>query len=274
MIIDCFPFFNEVDLLEIRLQEHNTIVDKFIIVEADKTHAGNSKPFNYEINKEKFKKFEDKIIYLKLFYDQYNLPATNLNLGFGSEEICKKDAFQKDFARLFLLQNNILKDNDVIIFSDLDEIIDSSKINDIIKNVNEHEIVKCMQKTCVFKFNLVLQDYDVTGFDGAKIGLWKYMKNINWMDLRLNRGKEQYKMKCGWHFTYLSKDSNNVLYKLKNYSHCNEFKNIKNSNDAISAVLKNVRINDIKSHIVKIDETFPKYLRENVSQFEKFIIKE
>ena len=40
MIYDCFSFFNELDLLEIRLNVLKDVVDKFMLVEATKTHMG------------------------------------------------------------------------------------------------------------------------------------------------------------------------------------------------------------------------------------------
>lgn len=57
MVYDCFPFFNELDVLEIRLNVLDEVVDKFVIVEMSKTHTGRDKPFYFEQNKERFKKF-------------------------------------------------------------------------------------------------------------------------------------------------------------------------------------------------------------------------
>ena len=64
MIYDCFTYFNEDLLLELRLNCLDEIVDKFIIIEANQTFSGNPKEQNFDINK--FKKFEDKIIYVFL----------------------------------------------------------------------------------------------------------------------------------------------------------------------------------------------------------------
>lgn len=64
MVYDCFSFFNELDLLEIRLNTLDSIVDKFILVESTLTHTGNQKPLFYAENKSRFKKFNDKIIHI------------------------------------------------------------------------------------------------------------------------------------------------------------------------------------------------------------------
>ena len=63
-IYDVCMFFNENDLLEIRLNEHDDFVEKFIIIESLQTHSGNSKRQNFDFNR--FKKFEDKIEYVLL----------------------------------------------------------------------------------------------------------------------------------------------------------------------------------------------------------------
>ena len=48
MIIDTFLFFQEIDLLEIRLEYLYPIVDKFIIIEARQTFKGNAKDYIFE----------------------------------------------------------------------------------------------------------------------------------------------------------------------------------------------------------------------------------
>lgn len=66
MIYDCFSFFNEIELLEIRLNILENTVDRFVIVEANHTHSGQPKEFIFENNKDKFEKFLHKIIYIKV----------------------------------------------------------------------------------------------------------------------------------------------------------------------------------------------------------------
>ena len=66
MIYDCFTFFNELDLLEIRLNILNDYVDKFVLVEATRTQNNKEKKLYYEENKERFAKFKDKVIHGEL----------------------------------------------------------------------------------------------------------------------------------------------------------------------------------------------------------------
>jgi len=62
MIYDCFTFFNELELLELRLHELAGVVDKFVLVEATKTHTNKPKPLHYQENRSRFAEFHDKII--------------------------------------------------------------------------------------------------------------------------------------------------------------------------------------------------------------------
>ena len=85
-IYDCFNFFNELDILELRLNILYDYVDYFVIVESSVTHSGQPKPFYLEENKERFAKFWDKIIIFKVVdtpEDFVNLP----NTGFFDSEL-------------------------------------------------------------------------------------------------------------------------------------------------------------------------------------------
>ena len=65
-IIDCFLFFNELDLLKLRLIETYDIVDYFILVESSVTFSGIKKDFIFEQNKDMFKLYLDKIIHIQV----------------------------------------------------------------------------------------------------------------------------------------------------------------------------------------------------------------
>ena len=66
MVVDCFTFFNEIDLLEFRLEFLDKYVDKFVIAEANITYSGKDKPYNFELDQKRFKKWKDKIHYIKV----------------------------------------------------------------------------------------------------------------------------------------------------------------------------------------------------------------
>ena len=64
MVYDCFQFFNELDILKIRLNVLSPVVDRFVISEATETFSVLKKPLYYEENKEMFAEFADKIIHV------------------------------------------------------------------------------------------------------------------------------------------------------------------------------------------------------------------
>lgn len=119
-IYDCFTFFNELELLELRLESYYDIVDRFVIVESDKTHANNPKPFNFAEHINDFEKYLPKIHYVM---DRSVVPYS----GVG------------DWSLENNQRNNIaqgLEDaapDDLIMISDLDEFPDPM----IIKTIRE-----------------------------------------------------------------------------------------------------------------------------------------
>lgn len=107
MVYDCFCFYNELDLLEIRLNILNGCVDKFVLVEATRTQRNNPKPLYFAENKERYKKFEDKIIHLVL--DEYPEHIEQWTI----------ENLQRNYIMKGLEQ---CSDDDIILISDLDEI--------------------------------------------------------------------------------------------------------------------------------------------------------
>ena len=159
-VYDCFTFFNEFELLEIRLNLLNEVVDKFVLVEATKTYQGKEKPLFYNENKDKFAKFQDKIIHIIVDYpsddilDLFNI-YYSLNEGLTSFQNLTESLALKalsSFSSSFLekissnnkverlawkrehYQRNMIMDglncnpDDVVIISDLDEIPKPQKI--------------------------------------------------------------------------------------------------------------------------------------------------
>ena len=117
MIYDCFTFFNELDLLEIRLNTLNAVVDKFVLVEATLTHQGKPKPLYFDENKAKFESFSDKIIHI--IVDKY---PENTN-----DDAWIYERYQRNMIKEGLTN---CKPDDVIIVSDIDEIPNPSKITE------------------------------------------------------------------------------------------------------------------------------------------------
>lgn len=109
MVIDCVPFFNEVDILKMRLNILNPYVDKFIIEEATTTFSGEPKELCFDKYKAEFKEFLDKIIYVVVSEDR-EFSMTH-----------ERDYFQKNHLMEGLKKVGAGED-DIIIFGDVDEI--------------------------------------------------------------------------------------------------------------------------------------------------------
>lgn len=107
MIYDCFSFFNELDLLEIRLEILDSVVDRFVLVEATRTHSNSEKPLYFDQNRKRYSRFLAKIIHVVV--DEY--PECTSSWTF---ENLQRNMIMKGLSQC--------TSNDVILISDLDEI--------------------------------------------------------------------------------------------------------------------------------------------------------
>ena len=108
-IFDCFTFFNELEILDLRLMVLNDYVDHFVLVEANKTHTGRKKDFIFEQNEDQFSDHMNKIIYVKV----EDLPDYTRDTMWAAEN------FQRDCITRGL---SLAEEGDKIIVSDVDEI--------------------------------------------------------------------------------------------------------------------------------------------------------
>lgn len=108
-VFDCFTFYNEFELLELRLNSLNNIADYFVLVEADKTHNNTPKPFYFDERKSEFEKFLPKIRHIKV-----NMNIDWQGVGDWSIENAQRNAIAKGLEDA--------EPNDFVFISDLDEI--------------------------------------------------------------------------------------------------------------------------------------------------------
>ena len=134
MLIDAFLFFNEKELTELRVKYLNSIVDKFVVVEANITHQGKKKNWNFPIIlKNNLKKFSNKIQ-----YHQLNIDTEKIK---NEESFIIEDLKGDDAHRLDNFQRNYIKtackkfsDEDILIISDVDEIPSKDKLEFILSS--------------------------------------------------------------------------------------------------------------------------------------------
>jgi len=218
-IIDSFIFYNELDILEYRLNILNDVVDYFILVEAKHTFIGKPKPLFFEENKERYEKFKDKIIHIVVD----NLPYIYPNINIQHNQQWENESYQRNCIQRGLDKLQ-LNDNDLIIIADTDEIPDPSSLFDIIKN--NIEINSNSLRMSLYYYNLNSQ----MKFDWytAKIVSYKYFKELNMPcnSYRISQSNSQFPIieKGGWHLSYFG-DSAFIQNKLENFSH-QEYNNL------------------------------------------------
>lgn len=282
-IYDCFIFFNELDLLELRLNILDPYVDYFVLCEASVTHSGKPKPYYFEDNKDRFSKFLDKIIHVKIddIPDDFsNLPeikSTNFD-RYCVEKIYRfigestlfnkqtephygRDFFQKESTRRGLWGCN---GEDIIISSDLDEIPNPKVLENIDKFIDTNKFFTCLQTTYYYYLNM-LKEVD---WKGSRIGRYKDLEDYSFNVLRAqtNTGISD----GGWHFSFQGGPSK-VKEKIQAYSHQEM-----NTEQFINNVDKNVDdgidpYNRGNLQKVEIDNTYPKYLLDNLDKYQHMI---
>jgi beta-1,4-mannosyl-glycoprotein beta-1,4-N-acetylglucosaminyltransferase len=232
-IYDCFMYFDEDLLLDLRLNALNKFVKKFVITEATYTHNGNKKELKFDINK--FQKFKDKIIYLVVDKQPPNI--LNLTKDDSSETKGEKlilNGMARDYFQRENLSRGLIDatDEDLIIISDLDEIPNLEKLN--FSNI-KNNIVIFEQKMFYYKFNLLYEDYTWFGSKAVKKKNFKtpqWIRNIKgrkypfWrLDTLFSKKKYSnlyFVKNGGWHFTCL-RTPEELEKKLLNFAHHYEF---------------------------------------------------
>lgn len=248
-------FFNENDLLEIRLNELNDVVDYFVIFESQFTFTKKDKPFNFDINK--IQKFKDKIIYIKN------------NDFIKSPNPWEMEKYQRN--KLFEGLANA-KDNDLIILSDLDEIPKKQAIIDAFymcysKNI---KYIRFHLQLFRYAFNNLMESVDWSGPISSR------KQDISTMqELRHKKENVTPIRDAGWHYSYMM-SIEQMIYKLKSYSH-QEYNKWPN-NDPVFMEERIKKGHSTFSHeeqlfkVIDLNEqNCPKYLLKNKEKYAKLI---
>lgn len=265
-IYDCFLFNDENQLLEVRLNELNSFVDYFVIVESEYNHQNKLK--GKKINLDILNAFKDKIKY-SYIKGKYSF----------------KDSWQiENYQRNFI--KNSLKEcsgEDIIIVSDIDEIPN-------LENINFHQIENKMlafaQLHMMYKFNLLREKK----WFGTKLIKFKNLKNPQWIrSLKVHKKYSLYRIdkiffsnnyysnfeiivNGGWHFGWL-KNLNEILLKINSFAHT-EYLNTKiNNKEYIEyCLLNNLNFFNKKKLDLLGPEVLPNYVKNNLKKFKNFIL--
>ena len=269
-LIDCFMYFDEDLVLEIRLNTLYKIVDKFVIAEATKDHAGNKKKLNFKI--ENFKAYKDKIEYLII----QDLPDNVESNKKRWHENHMRDQFQRNSLAKGYENSD---PEDLIMISDIDEIPNPKKIKDF---DTKHKYGCFLQKNFQSKLNLL--NISDNFWPGTKICQKKNLKTPQWLRNIKTKQKPFWKIfkdktpqlieDGGWHFSFL-KDPSAIKQKIISYSHQEynkkEFIDEKNIEKKIK-MGEDLFNRNIEYKPIKIDETFPDYIVKNKDFLKKWIV--
>lgn len=279
-VFDSFIFFNELDLLDLRLNILNDVVDYFVITESPWTVSGNSKPLYYLENKERFSKFEHKIIHniteeIPNDYSDY-MDKKKYHTPMGGNDLngtpyreypirFQRAIFNRD-SSIYGAVNFGIKDDDIILTSDADEIINPLVLEDLSwLDPNNHYV--CLQKAFYYKLNYLYQD----DWMGTRISTFKTLSNYS-VDLLRNMHKDAYRIEqAGWHWSFFG-DADNFRLKLASYEHTenNVETNTANAERKIDEGIDPFG-RSIQIKTIPIDESYPEYVINNQEKYAEFI---
>ena len=218
-IIDSFIFYNEIELLLYRLAILDELVDFFILVESKCTFSGNSKPLHYFENKDKFEKYNNKIIHIVV-----DLPYKVPNINYYLNQQWENEYFQRNSIKNGIDSiMHLLCDSDIILTSDLDEI------------PNPNILIKARNNTLSFNpnalnrmaldmyyYNLYYRIGEGSNWHGIKlmtVVAYKHNK-LTFQQMRLHEHSHYVPIieNGGWHLSYFG-DINFIINKIGSFSH-------------------------------------------------------
>ncbi len=278
MVYDCIPFFNELDILNLRLHILDPLVDKFIIEEATVTFSGEPKELCFEKNKELFREFLPKIEYIVV--DNSPADATTH----------ERDRFQKNALEKGLKD---AEDEDVIILSDVDEIPNPKVLERLIAEFDPDKIYHLAQR--MFYCYLNMEEVSgsllsITGeFPNVERKMWLgtkvfSKKNIPAKGIILLREASVTAPNAvrvadgGWHFGYMgsrheSDVSKRIGTKVVAAAH-QEY----NEQDILAEARDRLLLGQdmfgrkAKFERVEIDESYPEYLLEHLEEYDYLVM--
>ena len=284
MTYDCFTFFNELDLLEIRLNILNDVVDRFVIAEATRTHRGQPKELLFEKNRNRFAAFADKIDYIVVddLLPSEEIEKNPYELAWVSENR-QRNALKRGLSAA--------RPQDIVLLSDLDEIPCPEAVAQL-EDLLHGETKGVRFEMAFYYYFLNFKNYSSPvwrqGTFAARCDIFEdkgYLsqpKCGRFMPESENHGATMQRLRfmpnacatclpnAGWHFSYLG-GIEAIEKKLKSFSH-SEYSAIPRS--VLEECIRRGRDpfgRGERYFADPIDETFPKYILENQEKFAALI---
>ena len=280
MTYDCFTFFNELDLLELRLNILDSSVDKFVIVEAPWTHTGNEKPLYFRENADRFAAFHDKIIHIVASTPSIPRDAP------PRENAWRRENFQRNEIVRGLSD---ARPDDLVLLSDLDEIPSPEAIA---KARGLNGVSRFRQR--FYNFFLNYRNYALPYWPiGTQACTYETFLNPDtyagqqcdqYLVEDVNRGPTMTRLRMakveriikngGWHFSYCG-GVDAIRAKLAAFAHTESNTGTTADPQSIDAIIRRGRDpirRGYRFFAEPLDGTFPQYLRENTLRYRSLIL--
>lgn len=275
MIFDCIPFFNELDILKLRMEILDPYVDYFVLEESTVTFSGEDKKMIFAQNRQLFDKFKDKIRYVAVTDSPMSGVTTH-----------ERDKYQKNQLIRALSD---CRSEDIIIFSDVDEIPNPDTLLQVIEHFDAGKIYHLAQRMfyCFLNMEEISGNLlSITGeFPGVEKKQWLgtkvcsfgslppegivYLREVSPTDPKSVRVADG-----GWHFGYMGGDgerdvAKRIGIKVQAAAH-QEYNNNRYLNEAVDRLLcgEDIFGRSAQFKRVEIDETYPVYLREHQEDYD------
>jgi beta-1,4-mannosyl-glycoprotein beta-1,4-N-acetylglucosaminyltransferase len=282
MIFDCFLFFNELDVLKIRLEELRDVVDRFVLVEASRTFSGARKPLYFQRYRDIFSEYTDRITH-------HVVPDMPRFIGTSR---WRREHHQRDAIGLALAQADC-KSRDIVLVSDVDEIPRSSKILEAVALLESHDLVVFEQVVHQYYVDNIL-DHRILGTVACRYDFLRTFGSVQRLRFGDNEAsrragialskpnierKYPHLANGGWHLSFFG-GPDAVLYKQQSYAHCERDPSANRRlpyvrfNVGLSKFVKNHRPSTEPGSTVgknsAVDCRLPRYLLENPELFTHF----
>ena len=224
-IIDGFIFYNELSLLQFRLQLLDPVVDYFILVESTRTFMGNEKPLYYLENQDMFATFHHKIIHV-IVDDLFQRPSTSIPINNENinnhlpityqTEVWKNEYHQRNCIHRGIERLDI-QDTDYVMISDVDEIPDP----DTLARIREAstDILYGTFEQDMYYYNLLhRKEYKWTLAKIVRFDIYKTLLNSKPQNCRIYYSDKDIIQKGGWHMSYFG-TIEEIQNKIREFSH-------------------------------------------------------
>jgi hypothetical protein len=246
-IFDCFTYFNEENLLRVRFEELGNIVDHFVIVEASETFTGKEKPFHLDQLPDWAKKWEDKIIKIRIHFNSPDLSMV--------KSPWEREHYQRNAIRFGLEK---AEPDDIIIISDADEIVNSN----IVRQLKLVETPARLDvKQYFWNYNWQVPEHCNQGARPI-VARFKDLEAQSCQELRA--GTWYAIPDAGWHFSFFT-DIENIKNKIESFAHTEyNLEEYKDDQEILRRISEGMDPFDrFPLKYYEVDETYPDWVYKN-----------